>query len=289
MEHRPIKKTTRGISLGDSRLGLPEGIIRYAFLLISQSLRLNATINSNNSNSPKLFPDFFFLASLDLGFTLGRAHSFVADSSMQESRSAKDVEQLLGRVLRMPYAKARKHPELNQAYAHITARSFGEALHSIQDNLVNNMGFDPMDAALALQSQPAGNNSLFNDESDGSGGTAPSQPSMSVPLPVMPQTPVPAELQDKIEIRPTQSGSTVLIHGEMTQEVEDFILTGVPKKHQAMVQQRMEQEKARHDAQTSPSARGVLFRQLPLLCWRDNGFASLADAELFEEFSREFR
>ena len=61
--------------------------------------------------------------------------------------------------------------------------------------------------------------------------------------------------------------------------------TGVPKKHQAMVQQRMEQEKARHDAQTSPSARGVLFRQLPLLCWRDNGFASLADAELFEEFS----
>ncbi|WP_434471649.1 DEAD/DEAH box helicase [Aeromonas veronii] len=205
--------------------------------------------------------------------------------SMQESRSAKDVEQLLGRVLRMPYAKARKHPELNQAYAHITARSFGEALHSIQDNLVNNMGFDPMDAALALQSQPAGNNNLFNDESDGSGGAAPSQPSMSVPLPVMPQTPVPAELQDKIEIRPTQSGSTVLIHGEMTQEVEDFILTGVPKKHQAMVQQRMEQEKARHDAQTSPSARGVLFRQLPLLCWRDNGFASLADAELFEEFS----
>lgn len=68
---------------------------------------------------------------MDLGFTLGRAHSFVADSSMQESRSAKDVEQLLGRVLRMPYAKARKHPELNQAYAHITARSFGEALHSI--------------------------------------------------------------------------------------------------------------------------------------------------------------
>ncbi|WP_270803276.1 hypothetical protein, partial [Aeromonas sp. QDB54] len=81
MEHRPIKKTTRGISLGDSRLGLPEGIIRYAFLLIFQSLKLNATINSNNSNSPKLFPDFFFfLASLDLGFTLGRAHSFVADS-----------------------------------------------------------------------------------------------------------------------------------------------------------------------------------------------------------------
>lgn len=79
MEHRPIKKTTRGISLGDSRLGLPEGIIRYAVLLISQSL--NPTIHSN---SPKLFPDFFFfLASLDLGFTLGRAHSFVADSGLE--------------------------------------------------------------------------------------------------------------------------------------------------------------------------------------------------------------
>ncbi len=205
--------------------------------------------------------------------------------SMQESRSAKDVEQLLGRVLRMPYAKARKHPDLNQAYAHITARSFGEALHSIQDNLVNNMGFDPMDAALALQSLPPSNPGLFDKATEGSGGSASSQPSMSVPLPTKLETPVPHELKDKIEIRPTQSGATVLVRGDMTQEVEDFILTNVPKKHQAMVQQRMEQEKARYDSQTSPSARGVAFGQLPLLCWRDQDESYLVDTELFEEIS----
>ena len=37
--------------------------------------------------------------------------------SVASVHSAKDVEQLLGRVLRMPYAKKRTHDDLNQAYA----------------------------------------------------------------------------------------------------------------------------------------------------------------------------
>lgn len=206
--------------------------------------------------------------------------------SMQESRSAKDVEQLLGRVLRMPYAKSRKNSELNQAYAHITAHSFGEALHRIQDNLVNNMGFDPLEAAMVLQSRTPVVPGLFNQDQTGSGGAATPKPTISVPVPVLPETPVPASLQRKIVIRPTQAGATILVDGAITQEVEDFILTGVPKKHHALVKQKIEQEKARFDSETSPSARGIPFGQLPLLCWRDHDNTCIVDAALLEDISQ---
>ena len=39
--------------------------------------------------------------------------------SVSRIRSAVDVEQLLGRVLRMPYATRRKADELNRAYAYL--------------------------------------------------------------------------------------------------------------------------------------------------------------------------
>lgn len=206
--------------------------------------------------------------------------------SLQESRSAKDVEQLLGRVLRMPYAKSRQHPELNQAYAHITAHSFGEALHRIQDNLVNNMGFDPLEAAMVLQSRTPVTPGLFSQDHEGNVGGLALKPTISVPVPIMPETPVPTSLQQKIIIRPTQAGATILIDGAITQEVEDFILTGVPKKHHALVKQKIEQEKARFDAETSPSARGIPFGQLPLLCWRDHDDTCIVDAALLEDISQ---
>ena len=41
--------------------------------------------------------------------------------SLQDVGSTQDAEQLLGRVLRMPYARERKEPDLNKAYAHIVS------------------------------------------------------------------------------------------------------------------------------------------------------------------------
>jgi len=44
--------------------------------------------------------------------------------SVANIHSATDAEQLLGRVLRMPYAKRRTIPSLNRAYANLTSKSF---------------------------------------------------------------------------------------------------------------------------------------------------------------------
>src|SRR5690606_28868834 len=45
--------------------------------------------------------------------------------SLTQQRSGTAIEQLLGRVLRMPYARKRTQDELNRAYAHVVSPSFG--------------------------------------------------------------------------------------------------------------------------------------------------------------------
>lgn len=64
--------------------------------------------------------------------------------SVAAIRSATAVEQLLGRVLRMPYAQRRTQAELNKAYAHVSEASFSEAAAALKDKLID-MGFDDAD------------------------------------------------------------------------------------------------------------------------------------------------
>ncbi len=61
-----------------------------------------------------------------------------------------DVEQLLGRVLRMPYAERRKAKELNQAYAFLSEADFGEAARTLVDKLVA-MGFEEDEASENIE------------------------------------------------------------------------------------------------------------------------------------------
>jgi type III restriction enzyme len=66
--------------------------------------------------------------------------------SVAEQKSARAVEQILGRVLRMPRATRKKHPELNQAYAFATTTSFQHAANMLKEGLVSN-GFEKIEAA----------------------------------------------------------------------------------------------------------------------------------------------
>jgi type III restriction enzyme len=81
--------------------------------------------------------------------------------SLATVHSKKDVEQLLGRVLRMPYAKRRAHDELNRAYAHVAKTSWPLAINQMHDRLVS-MGFDEVEAAKYVQ--PTEQPTLFPTE-----------------------------------------------------------------------------------------------------------------------------
>ncbi len=85
--------------------------------------------------------------ALKEGWDAPFAYVFCSVSSI---RSATSVEQLLGRVLRMPYAQRRTQAELNKAYAHVSEASFSEAAAALKDKLID-MGFDDADLPDVLE------------------------------------------------------------------------------------------------------------------------------------------
>ena len=70
--------------------------------------------------------------------------------TVQNIRSAKDMEQLLGRVLRMPYAQRRVSEKLNRAYAHVCGAGTAQVANQLADRLVT-MGFEEMEVAQFVQ------------------------------------------------------------------------------------------------------------------------------------------
>lgn len=195
--------------------------------------------------------------------------------SLQESRSAKDVEQLLGRVLRMPYAKPRSQPELNKAYAHVVAPSFSEAASQIADKLVHNMGFERYEAAMAIQ-PPEQTRLEFET---GGHKPLPLVPDFVMAAPTAPALPVPENLKEQIEVRPTSGGVTVIVRGEMTEQAEAYLLSAYAGKHQAHVKEQMETYQVQRAASLAPSARGVVFASIPQLCLEWEGEEQLLERE----------
>ncbi|HYN78786.1 MAG TPA: DEAD/DEAH box helicase family protein, partial [Lamprocystis sp. (in: g-proteobacteria)] len=70
--------------------------------------------------------------------------------SVANIRSPKDIEQLLGRVLRMPNARSSHFDPLNRAYAHVTHGAFQTTAKQLRDALVT-LGFDRDQAQEAVQ------------------------------------------------------------------------------------------------------------------------------------------
>jgi type III restriction enzyme len=70
--------------------------------------------------------------------------------SVAEQKSVRSVEQLLGRVLRLPRAKRKQREELNRAYAFATTTSFQNAANTLRDGLVNN-GFEKVEAEALVR------------------------------------------------------------------------------------------------------------------------------------------
>jgi type III restriction enzyme len=91
------------------------------------------------------------VAALREGWDCSFAYVFCSLASI---RSHGAVEQLLGRVLRMPFATRRSSEELNRAYAHVSEKNFFDAAQGLHDRLID-MGFDEQTALAAIVEQPA--------------------------------------------------------------------------------------------------------------------------------------
>ncbi|ADU62681.1 MAG: DEAD/DEAH box helicase family protein [Pseudodesulfovibrio sp.] len=154
--------------------------------------------------------------------------------SVANIRSATDVEQLLGRVMRMPYAKRRAIPELNNAYAHVISSSFAEAAQGMHARLMN-MGFHEDEAAANLQQVQ-----LVLPEVDLSAmplfkttGATPSEPPpMTITLPKAPNLETLHEdVREYVSVTPNADGTVqVACTGMVPTELETALIAANPKK-----------------------------------------------------------
>lgn len=137
------------------------------------------------------------VAALKEGWDCSFAYVFCSVADVQSSRA---VEQLLGRVLRMPKAKRKQNAELNCAYAVVASNKFLETANSLKDSLIEN-GFERIEAeslVRPLESQQTlfGAGSLFPDVTQ----QVPEAPDLSQLAP---------ELRERVTFDPTNSTLTV--------------------------------------------------------------------------------
>ena len=187
--------------------------------------------------------------------------------SLQNVRSGKDVEQLLGRVLRMPYATRRKSPALNRAYAHVVARSFSEAATALVDRMVQGMGFEALDAAAVLLPDAG-----LQDELPGLGEPLPApQPVLTLAV----SADVAAALQGEPDMQVTwvtgapgkpEQPAQLRLAGEVSDATLGRVLAVLPAADRAGFAEQAQQHNQRVVAAHSPAQRGVPFAPLPRLC-----------------------
>jgi type III restriction enzyme len=199
--------------------------------------------------------------------------------SVANIRSATDAEQLLGRVLRMPYARRRALPKLNKAYAHLVSKSFAEAANALRDNMVEKMGFGEDEADANIES----------DQGQLSGGlwTPRGRPTPStrvaVPLSDADAASVRAVAPEKVKVE-TEAGATVIaVTGFLSGGEKERLTAALPTQVRAKVSEALARYEADHAHAASPAERGEPFVAPRLMAWVQ-GELALADSEVLAEY-----
>jgi len=200
--------------------------------------------------------------------------------SVQTIRSGTAIEQLLGRVLRMPYAQQRTRPALNRAYAHVTEATTGAAANALADRLIDGMGFDPLDMASMIAPQlPL---ALMGGE-DGARDDGPlfATPSAAVPLPTLTvdvpaDKPLPAAVAEAVTAGLVQVSSDgerqrLRVQGFVGDALAEALVQVQPRKAREGVQQQVQRHNALVAGAQAPASRGEAFAAVPRLAYRVTG------------------
>lgn len=202
--------------------------------------------------------------------------------SVSRIRSAVDVEQILGRVLRMPYATRRKAAELNRAYAFLSEPETGMAARSLVDKLVA-MGFEEDEARDNIE--PTQPSLGFDEISDISGSEKTTEPTVICTVPATPET-----LQALAEaerhgatLRETTDGRVEIgVAGPMDVKLERVIYAIVPETGHGKISDAIETYRKAVRNRLSPAERGEPF-SVPRLMTEIQGQLGFADTDLFME------
>lgn len=195
--------------------------------------------------------------------------------SVAQVKSDKDIQQLLGRVLRMPYATARKQEAMSKAYAHVTTEKFGAVAGELTDALLK-IGFNPIEAANGIRPDPRP-----GDDLNLIGGEHNPLPTPVLRLTVAQEpdlTNVPARDQERVVFVPSEDGKGGVV--EVTGEVDDVTSEAIVEAIPAKAREEGEEKLRRHQqvavAVKAPSENGVVF-SVPRLCMVEQGELEFID------------
>ena len=193
--------------------------------------------------------------------------------SLTQQRSGTAIEQLLGRVLRMPYARSRKNEELNRAYSHVVSPSFGVIAQELTDDL-EAMGFNAVEAAQAITPDLG---------LKGGGGGALMPQTLTLTLPTAPDlTSIPAGDRDKVLVEPTQdkTGFLITVKGRVDEATQEAIIETLPKRLRPEAAKRLANHNVRAAAvRETPAQRQEAFR-VPKLMFKQGALTLEVSADL---------
>ena len=195
------------------------------------------------------------------GWDCSFAYVFCSVANIQSSTA---VEQLLGRVLRMPFAKRRATEELNRAYAHVTGVGFHAAANRLKDTLVA-MGFDEKTARDEIIAQHA---------ADAAAAVLPMVGRSPIPPVILTVRPdlaaVPPAVRDALTVIGTDDGGSEGVSVVIDPDASDEILAQIgdilaPLAGDEDPRPAISAHVERRQAAATPSQRGVTFTVPALL------------------------
>lgn len=185
--------------------------------------------------------------------------------SVAEMSSSKAVEQILGRVLRMPQARRKQREDLNNAYAFVASSRFDEAAKALKDGLIAS-GFEGQDADDLVVDRPL---------LPGLPPEAPKVPDVPVTtrLPDIPKAALPMDVIDAVTWNPKTGELTV--EKPLTREQEAAVVEWAQtEKAREAVRAAVEKRAGKVTgaaARKFPAEQGVVF-SVPVLALKQGDF-----------------
>jgi type III restriction enzyme len=181
-------------------------------------------------------------------------------------RSSKDVEQLLGRVLRMPNVTRKNNEALNHAYAFVYSKDFFQVANNLTDSLVRS-GFTASEAENYIEiKKKQGELPLFSEP-------------ISRTLSIIPDvTHLPITLRDKIEFN--KNDGTITIKKVVTEEECRQLQEQCPNTEDKQIIEQLYRTVNRIEkTYISPAKRGEKFA-IPQLLLHYDGELHVFDEEV---------
>lgn len=186
--------------------------------------------------------------------------------------SAQNIEQLLGRIMRMPQAKRRAHPDLNRAYAHVPKDNVHQAIAAMRDKLAVKLGFEEQEVNYSVQaalsgvtdylSLPPAAEFFTEKKPDFAALSEENQVHISEFVEVIPLSSSPQE-----ESFPEQESPKyrVVVKDFISSAAQKAIIAVVSPQNRIREESRLQQQCQYFATQKSPARRGVRFAPLPQL------------------------